>query len=63
MLVKDDIPHHALRRPVRDEMWVEKCKNPYFQRTPLITKRTILSLPLIPLFPANKGIRENEKFV
>jgi len=35
------------------------CKTPYFQRVPLIEKCTLLSLPLIPLLLANKGIRED----
>jgi len=44
-------------------------KNPYFQKAPLIEKRTQSSFPLIPLFPVNpdgldkvnKGIRVDEK--
>ena len=36
-------------------------KNPYFKRVPLIEKRTQLTFPLIPLFSANKGIREDAK--
>ena len=34
-------------------------KNPYFQSAPLIEKRTLLLLSLIPLLLANKGIRVN----
>jgi len=38
-----------------------RSKNLYFKRVPLIEKWTQLTLPLIPLFSANKGIREDER--
>jgi len=39
------------------------AENTYFKKVPLIEKRTKLSVPLIPLFSVNKGIRENGKWV
>jgi len=63
LLLRELSQNKGLRRqcPVKDEIWVKKCNTPYFQKVPLIAKRTILSLPLIPLLLVNMGIRENAK--